>query len=88
MIGLDTLGKETTSKKRKRTYNIQYRLYDCSKEENIIIESSCMADAYDKAVFEAIPAFKGCTPYSAWVESVMLKNGKIKRFNTCEGDPY
>lgn len=54
----------------------------------LTIDATNCPDAYDKAVFEVIPAQKGYCPYSAWVESTLLKNGKTKRFNTFEGKPY
>lgn len=62
-----------------------------SKNESeclITISAANCPNAYDKAVFDAIPAQKVHCPYSAWVESTNLKNGKTKRFNTFEGKPY
>ena len=78
----------TKNPKRKRTYNIRYKLSECAPECVIRVESCNCPDAYDKAVFEAIPEAAGHCPYSAWVESVEFKNGQIKRFNTFEGQPY
>lgn len=69
-------------------YTIRYRMYQNGPECILTIDAANCPDAYDKAVFEAIPAQEGYCPYSAWVESTSLKNGKIKRFNTFEGKPY
>lgn len=52
------------------------------------VAASSKADAYDKAVYELIPAAEGELPYSAWVVSVTYNNGNYKTFNTFEGNPY
>lgn len=82
--------KETTSKReRSRKYTIRYRVYQNGPECVLTIDAVNCPDAYDKAFYEAIPALEGGKiPYSAWVESTTLKNGKTKRFNTFEGKPY
>lgn len=63
-------------------------MYQNGPECILTIDAVNCPDAYDKAVYEAVPALKGQCPYSAWVESTNLKNGKTKRFNTFEGKPY
>ena len=73
---------------RIRKYTIAYRMHQFGPECVITIDAANCFDAYDKAFYEAIPAQEGYCPYSAWVESVTFKNGKTKRFNTCEGNPY
>ena len=74
---------------RIRKYTIAYRMNQYGPECVITIDAANCFDAYDKAFYEAIPALEGGKiPYSAWVESTTLKNGKIKRFNTFEGKPY
>ena len=73
---------------RSRKYTIRYRMYQNGPECVLTIDAANCFDAYDKAVFDAIPAQKGHCPYSAWVEKKKKKNGKTKRFNTFEGKPY
>lgn len=61
-------------------YNPGYKMVD------VIAKSK--AEAYDKAVYELIPAIEGELPYSAWVASVTYQNGNYREFNTFEGNPY
>lgn len=73
--------------KRTYVYTVYYRL--CGSGEKFVdVIASSKADAYDKAVYEAIPKKEGELPYSAWVHSVTYQNGNYHRFNTCEGLPY
>ena len=74
--------------KRNHAYYVKYRDYQTGTEKGIDVLASSKADAYDKAVYEAIPAREGSCPYSAWVSSVTYNNGNYKRFNTSEGNPY
>lgn len=78
----------TSKKERSRKYTIRYRVYQNGPECVLTIDAANCFDAYDRAVYEAVPALEGECPYSAWVESTTLKNGKIKLFNTFEGKPY
>ena len=57
-------------------------------QRSIIVLANTKQEAWDKAVFEAIPELEGGMPYSAWVERVTYNNGRVKEFNTCEGLPY
>jgi len=74
--------------KRNHAYYVKYREYQMGMEKGIDVLASSKAEAYDKAVFEAIPAKEGCHPYSAWVSSVTYNNGNCKYFNTSEGNAY
>ncbi len=71
-----------------KAYYIHYKLSQYGEVHGIDILAKTKADAYDKAVYEAIPQKDGCSPYSAWVSSVTYSNGNCKRFNTFEGNPY
>ena len=72
---------------RNNAYWVEYRLYG-TDVRGIDVLAQSKADAYDKAVYEAIPAREGELPYSAWVASVTYKNGNYRQFNTFEGKPY
>lgn len=75
--------------KRLHTYFVEYRLDGIwSDVKGICVASSSKAEAYYKAVFEAIPAKEGRSPWSAWVASVTFQNGNYKTFNTFGGNPY
>lgn len=69
-------------------YYVAYKLYSHAEEKGICIAASSKEAAYDRAVYEAIPATEGQLPYSAWVHSVTYCNGNWKLFNTHEGKPY
>ena len=71
-----------------REYCVHYRMHSAAVEESILVKAANKAEAYDKAVFEAIPEREGEHPYSVWVVSVMCNNGNHHRFNTCEGLAY
>ena len=71
-----------------KAYYVRYRMYDADEVKGIGVLASNKADAYDKAVYEAIPKNNGSLPYSAWVYSVTYRNGKHVKFNTHEGNPY
>ncbi len=72
-----------------KTYCISYKMYSVDTVHDICVPARNKAEAYDKAVYEAIPKVEGGhLPYSAWVERVTYKNGGSKQFNTCEGLPY
>ena len=70
------------------TYHVRYFAYQFAEEKGIDVAARSKAEAYDKAVYEAIPKKEGEHPYSAWVHSVTYQNGNYKRFNTFEGKPY
>lgn len=70
-------------------YTVKYRMYQSDTENEIVIPAHNKAEAYDKAVYELIPAKEGTTPYSAWVYAKTCKNGKYTAFSyTMEGYPY
>lgn len=71
------------------TYYIEYMLDGIYSEvKGIMVASTSKADAYDQAVYEAIPAKEGKHPWSAWVHSVTYQNGNYRTFNTFSGNPY
>ena len=65
-------------------YKVAYKDYASADIKTVFVDANSKAEAYDKAVYDAIDEL----PYSAWVESVRYKNGRIQRFNTFEGNPY
>lgn len=65
-------------------YHVKYRMHSADDVHGIDVLASNKADAYDKAVYEALPEL----PYSAWVHSVTYNNGNYRTFNTFEGNPY
>ena len=71
-----------------RAYSVEYRLHQGGEVKRISFLAANAADAYDKAVYEQIPAKEGEHPYSAWVSSVTYQNGSYKLFNNFEGKPY
>ena len=72
-----------------RTYHVRYKMHEADSEcKGIDVIAKNKADAYDKAVFVAIPTVEKSTPYSAWVQSVTYNNGNYSMFNTFEGNPY
>ena len=75
--------------KHRYTYTVNYQLnHYASEEQSVDVVAESKADAYDKAVFEVIPAKHGKTPYGAYVASVTYANGNSRRFNTSIGLPY
>lgn len=68
-------------------YRVEYRGYGF-KDDAVEVNANSRYEAYDKAFFEIIPEAEGEMPYSAWVESVTYKSGRVHYFNTCEGLPY
>lgn len=73
--------------KRNHAYWVEFRIIG-QGVQGIDVLAANKAEAYDKAVFEAIPAKYGECPYSAWVVSVTYNNGSYRRFNTSEGNAY
>ena len=71
-----------------KTYYINYKMYSADEVNGIQVLAENKEDAYDKAVYELIPQKEDELPYSAWVHSVVYKNGSSKMFNTFEGKPY
>lgn len=72
-----------------RVYTVGYRLYMADQARLIDVLAKSKADAYDKAVYEAIPeAEDGQIPYSAWVQSVIYQSGKWHDFEVYEGMSY
>lgn len=71
-----------------KAYYIEYKTDSASDVHSVSFLANNKAEAYDKAVYEVIPAIEGAVPYSAWVASVTYNNGKYHRFDTFEGLPY
>ena len=72
-----------------KAYYVMYKMHQCGDIKGIGLLARSKDEAYDKAVFESIPANnEGRHPYSAWVHSVTYNNGNYKTFNTHEGKPY
>lgn len=69
-------------------YYVEYKMYSADQVKGICVGARNKAEAWDRAVYEAIPAAEGEVPYSAWVASVTYQNGNYRRFNTFEGNPY
>jgi len=72
----------------KRTYTVAYRLFQFDKEHEIQVEAQGKEDAYNVAVYGAIPQTEGTHPYSAWVKNAIQKNGGIHEFYTFEGKRF
>lgn len=86
---LETQRERKSQMKRRFTYHITYILdgdWDISRGIDVVAESK--EDAYEKAVFEVLPAEMGRCPYSAWVDSVTYSNGNRREFNTGDGNAY
>lgn len=72
-----------------KKYTVKYMMYCADEEHEIEVEATSKCDAYTKATFEEIPnANDGDHPYSAWVDRVEYRNGRIQYFNTCDGLAY
>lgn len=69
-----------------KVYTVYYNGFGETKHIDVLAKNK--AEAYDKAVYEAIPEKEGEHPYSAWVASVTYQNGNYRNFNTFEGNPY
>lgn len=69
-------------------YSVQYKIHAAGEIRRVDLLASKASEAYDKAVYEVIPAKEGTHPYSAWVYSVTYQNGGYKLFNNFEGKPY
>lgn len=69
-------------------YTIEYRMYFSDSVKEIKVVERSVGRAYRTAVYEKIPEIEGSIPYSAWVVCKKYKNGKIKRFNGFEGNPF
>lgn len=67
-----------------RSYRIEYKEYQTSEVKAIVVHARNVREAYDKAYFDKL----GGTPYSAWVESVLYPNNKVRHFKNFEGKPY
>ena len=70
------------------TYTVEYLMDSAASNIKYMpVVARNKFDAYDKAVYELIPAMVGYTPYAAWVASVTYNNGNYKAFNTSAGNP-
>lgn len=69
-------------------YSVTYKMYKEDNYKYVSLLARNKADAYDRAVYQVIPKYRGEMPYSAWVTSVTYQNGNCHYFNTCEGNPY
>lgn len=75
--------------KQNHAYTVHYRMSFADTVRFVCVLASSKQEAYDKAVYEAIPKeYAGFYPYSAWVSSVTYNNGNERKFNTFEGLPY
>lgn len=72
----------------KRTYTVAYCLFQFDKEHEIQVVADCKEDAYNVAVYGAIPQKEGEHPYSAWVKNAIQKNGRVHEFYTFEGKRF
>lgn len=71
-----------------RKYYVCYKMHSAEPlPRKLEIVARNKYEAYDKALYEVIVPVEGL-PYSAWVDSVRMANGKVKTFNTFEGKPY
>ena len=71
-----------------KKYTVEYTMTWSNEIRDIEVLASNKEDAYDRAVYEEIPAKEGEHAYSAWVDSVVFANGNRRWFNTHEGKPY
>ena len=69
------------------TYYVKYRMHSAAEVKGVCVPARNKFEAYDVAVYEKIAKIEGSLPYSAWVHGVTYNNGKIKMFNTFEGNP-
>lgn len=72
----------------RRTYTIRYIMTPHDSDRFIDVIAGNKAEAYDIAVYEAIPAKEGSLPYAARVSSSTSNNGNYHAFNTVYGMPY
>lgn len=61
-------------------YTVTYFMRRTTPEEWIAVPARNKMEAYQKAVYEAIPAKEGELPYEAHVSSVTYQNGNVKYF--------
>lgn len=66
--------------KRRNTYHVAYWMAYWELEREIDVIAGSKEEAWETAMFEAIPNKEGCNPYNVVVESVTYQNGKYKRF--------
>ena len=72
-----------------KTYHVVYIMaYYEVADKSVDVLASNKEEAYDKAVYEAIPKKEGRIPYAAYVASVTYNNGNYKTFNTFIGKAY
>ena len=71
-----------------KKYTIFYKLFfPTDNVDSVTVTANNKEEAYDKAVYEAIPQIEKVMPYSAWVQDVTYSNGRVQTFNTFEGKP-
>lgn len=71
-----------------KTYQVNYRIESWTPVETIDVKANSIDEAWDTAMFVEIPRQTGEHPWSVWVVSVTYKNGRVHKFNTCEGCGY
>ena len=72
-----------------KAYTVAYKTYgEYNDTQYVTVLAKNKYEAYDKAVWEAIPEKEGRIPYGAWVFSVTYQNGNYRKFNTFCGLPY
>lgn len=69
-------------KNRMRKYIVSVRV-GCSLERREV-EAKNAYEAWCKVAYTPVD---GEYPYSAWVEEVIYKTGKVHKFNSSEGNP-
>lgn len=74
--------------KRRNVYTVSYRVWSSGEVKRIHVIASSKAEAFDVAIYEAIPQKEGKHPYSAYVDNVTFQNGNVHYFNTSEGNAY
>lgn len=73
---------------RMNEYHIAYKMDGTfSSQKTIKIIAKDRVGAYLQAIDTAIPELEGHQPYSAWVDKVVYKSGKVHLFNNFEGKP-
>lgn len=72
----------------ERAYHVCYKLYQADDVKHLRVMASSKEEAYVQATYHDIPEVEKQLPYSIWIDSVTFLNGRLRRFNTFEGNPY
>lgn len=68
-----------------KKYTVLYKTHSASEVFEKVVNANSAYDAWAAVAFTKVD---GEIPYSAWVDLVEYKNGRIHYFNTYEGNPY